>query len=627
MAMNRKFLDYYNQELGHLRGVCEEFAREHPKIAGRLGIEGFECADPYVERLLEGFAYMAARVRLKVDAEFPEFTQRLLDMVYPDYLAPTPSMGIVRFEPDLAQSALKMGSTLRRGTQLNSLLGKDDQTACTYCTCHDVTLWPVVLAEARYLPSRAAVQALSVGVRNGVEAGLRLRFETAGGVSFRELPIERLALYVRGGDAVAVRLYEQLVANSREIVLAPVEPAMDRRGQYLLKGAIRPVGFDDQQALLPAGHRSFQGYRLLKEYFAFPERYMIVELHGLGEAVQQCPEAQMDLIVLFDRPVPDLEPVVDSTRFALYCTPAINLFERRLDRIHVSDRVPEHHVVPDRTRPLDFEIYNIKAVRGYGQGNELLGEFRPFYALRDEIDGAENHAYYTLRRRPRLLSSRQRQRGPRTSYVGSEMFMALVDDRQPPVSPNLRQLSVRALCTNRDLPLRMPVGRLNTDLTLEVSAPVTSVRFLAGPTEPRPAVADGELAWKLISHLALNHLSLTDADSVGAAALRELLGLYAAMGDPDLTGQIKGVRSTATKPIPGRMPVRGPVSFGRGLQVTLTLDEAHFEGSGVFLLGSVLEQFFARYVSINSFTQAVLRTIDRGEIMRWPARIGQRHLF
>lgn len=620
--MDPRLLHYYNRELQHVRETCGEFAKDYPKIAGRLGLESFECADPYVERLIEGFAYMAARVQLKVDAEFPGFTQRLLDMVYPDYLAPMPSVGIVQFAPDI-QGTLNEGVVLPRDTVLRSLLGKGAQTPCEYRTAHDVTLWPIALSACRYLGSTAHVGARGIAELHGVKAALQLRLQTTAGVSFDKLTLDAFTLYLRGGDPVGTRLYEQLVANVVAVVVQPTR-GDDKWREVISKPIIRPLGFDDEQALLPGGLRSFHGHRVLREYFAFAERFMFIELN-LGAALRRCGDTEVEVLVLFDRAAPLLVDAVDASRFALFCTPAINLFPKRTDRIHISGRQNEFHVVPDRSRPLDFEVYGITSVVGYGTGNAPECAFSPFYACSDATDFRQHGAYYTVQREQRVVSSRQRRVGPRTSYIGNETFVALVDADEAPFRSELRQLAIEALCTNRDLPLDMPVGVGKTDLTLDIHAPVQSVRFVAGPTEPRPTIANREMAWRLISHLSLNYLSLADTDDrQGAAALREILGLYAVAHDPATQKQIDGVRSIVAKPIHRRLPSPGPVTFGRGLEVALTFDEGAFEGTGAFLLGSVLARFFARYVSINSFTETVLKTQSRGEIMRWPAKMGQR---
>jgi len=622
--MDPRLLQYYNRELQYIRELGGEFAKEFPKIASRLGLEGFECADPYVERLLEGFAFLTARVQLKIDAEFPRFTQHLLELVYPHYLAPTPSMAIVQFQPELNEGALSEGFVIPRGSALRSLLGKGDLTPCEYRTAHEVTLWPLELVKAEYLGTTAAVASLGIANRRGVKAGLRLRLRTTAGLTFDKLALDRLPLYLRGSDRLPMQSYEQLLANGVAVAVQPTCRPIP--WQVMLdKSCIRRLGFADQQALLPCGPRSFQGYRLLHEYFAFPQRYLFVELAGLGPAVRRCADRELDIVVLLDRSDPALEGVLDESHFALFCAPASNLFPKRADRIHLSDRQAEYHVLADRTRPLDFEVYQVSDVVGHGTSAEQEREFQPFYAADDLTRQGDTPAYYTLHRVPRVLSSRQRRQGPRSSYIGSEVFIALVDASEAPYSSELRQLAIHTLCTNRDLPLHMPVGQGKTDFTLESGAPVEAVRCLAGPTKPRPSWAEGDSTWRLISHLSLNYLSLLDSDEkTGAAALRELLMLYGDLGDAATRKQIEGLRSVNAEAVTRRLPLPGPIAFGRGLAVTVTCDETAFEGSGVFLLGAVLEQFFAKYVSINSFTETVVRTLDRGEVMRWPARIGQR---
>ncbi len=622
--MDPRLLQYYNRELQHLREMGGEFAKEFPKIAGRLGLDGFECADPYVERLLEGFGFLAARVQLKLDAEFPRFTQHLLEMVYPEYLAPTPSMTVAQMHPDPSEGSLAEGFLVPRHSSLHSLLGKGDQTTCEYRTAHDVTLWPLELEEAEYIGTVTRLDAPDV--RNA-RAGIRLRLKTTAGLDFAQIALDRLNLFLRGHDEIPMHLYEQMLANALSIQVRPVDRSTSWK-VMIGRERIHPVGFGHKQALLPQGPRVFSGYRLLREYFAFPERFMFVDLDGLAPALGRCQDNRLDVLILLDRLDPVLENTVNRSNFALFCTPAINLFPKRTDRIHLTDESNEYHVVPDRTRPLDYEVYQLNKVTGHGTGSVQEREFSPFYAANDLSKTSEHAAYFTLRRQRRLISSSQRQHGPRSSYFGSETYVSLIDANEAPYSSNLRQLGITTLCTNRDLPLQMPVGKGNTDFTMESGAPVESVRCLAGPSRPKPslAYAQGETAWRLISHLSLNYLSLIDTgEEHGAAALRELLTLYGDSSEAPIRKQIEGVKSISSRTVTRRIPMPGPITFGRGLEITVTFDESLFEGTGVFHLGSVLEQFFARYVSLNSFTQTVLKTTERGEIMRWPVRIGSRH--
>jgi len=625
--MDPRLLKHYTRELQHLREMSGEFAKEFPKIAQRLELKEFSCADPYVERLLEGFAFLTARVQLKTEAEFPRFTQHLLEMVYPHYLAPTPSMTIVQFQPDLTEGSLADGFVVPRQSVLRTPLGKGDTAPCEYRTAHEVSLWPLDLAEAEYLSSARDLHAGEASpVLKDARAAVRIRLRCTAGLTFDKISLDTLTFHLRGGE-IAHRFYEQLLGNAIGMVLRPVGGA-ERWQEAVDVSQIRRVGFDQDEALIPYGRRSFQGYRLLHEYFSFPDRFLFVELGGLARGVRRCAAAELDLIVLLDRSDPSLHNVLDKSNLAMFCSPAINLFPKRGDSILLSDRQSEYHVVPDRTAPMDYEVYDLTSVIGSGTSAEEEQEFLPFYSCDQRTRHGSHPAYYTVRRVPRVLSPRQRQYGARSGYVGSEMFLSIVDAEQAPFHPGLRQLAINTLCTNRDLPLHIATGQGKTDFKLQAGAPVDSIRSLAGPTHPVPSRAEGETAWRLISHLSLNYLTMMDkSEEEGAVALRDLLMLYGADFDDSLKVQIDGIRSVRSTPVTRRMPRPGPIAFGRGLEVELTLDETAFGGSGAFLLGAVLAEFFARYVSLNSFTETVVKTTQRGEITRWPANPGKRQLL
>ena len=657
--MDRRLLRYYDLELQHLRNMGVEFAREFPRIAGRLGMEGLTCADPFVERLMEGVAFLTARVHLKLDAEFPRFTQSLLETVYPHYLAPTPSMVMLQIQPLLEEPGLAQGYKIPRQTQMRSLLGKGDQTSCIYTTGHNVTLWPLKIIEAKYYTRELASLEIPQATlaASGVKAGIRIRLQATAGVKFNQLALDRLPIYVNGTPDVQARLYEQIIGHTVGAAIQPItRPARWREvigtGQTA-QGPNTPVtmlGFEDEESLLPFGPRSFQGYRLLQEYFAFPQRFYQFELggkDGLQGALKRGPETQLDIILLLNQADLHLENVVDAANFSLFCTPAVNLFPASADRIHLTEKLAEFLVIPDRTRPLDFEVHSIEKVVGIGAGNETVMEFTPFYRARDAEEGG---AYYVINRVPRVASSKEQRFGTRTRYPGCETYLSLVDARNAPFSTDLKQLAVAVYCTNRDLPLTVPVGRGETDFTMEAGAPVAAIKSITGqPTAPRPSYAEGDTAWRIISHLSLNYLSLADGavpghnKEQGATALRDLLRLYTGpLEARTATGaatnninegaeyavirkQVEGVKNISTRQIIRRINKPGPISFARGLEVTLTLDDINFEGAGVFLLGAVLARFFEKYVSVNSFTETVIRTVERGEVMRWPARLGLRH--
>jgi type VI secretion system protein ImpG len=621
--MDPRLLQYYNLELQHLRETGAEFAAQFPKIAARLGMHGLEVDDPYVERLLEGVGFLAARVQLKLDAEFPRFTQALLEIVYPQYLAPIPSMLVAQFVPDLNDPGLAGGFKVARGATLSSHPAAADAAECDFRSAHDVTLWPVEIASASYFSFAPDLPLNSLAIGQRIKGGLRIRLKSTAGLTFAQTGVDRLCFYLAGRDDVANKLYELCLASGLGALVLPAKTPAPWH-EFVPANAIRPVGFSDDEALLPVTLRSFQGYRLLQEYFAFPQRFRFFELSGLSKAIKRVDGNQLELVILLGRGDPTLENVVDASNLSLFCTPALNLFAKRADRIHVNDSVHEYHVVPDRTRPLDFEVYAVTSVVGHGIGTDSEQNFLPFYTAYSTDEAHQQSSYFTTRREPRLMSLTAKRRGPRSSYIGTEVFLALVDASQAPFSGDLRQLSIETLCTNRDLALQMPKGGRASDLSLDVAAPVKSTRIISGPSRPYAPLADGAVSWRAISHLSLNYLSLVQATpSEGAAALRDLLELYAAGADHSARRQIEGIRSVGIGRIVRRLRAPGPLAFGRGLEIAVQVDELAFEGGSAFMFGAVLDRYFARHVSINSFTETVLRSEHR-EINRWGQQWGAR---
>ena len=618
--MDTRLLAHYENELAFLRDMGSEFAAAFPKIAGRLGMEGVEVLDPYVERLLEGTAFLSARVQLELDMQFPAFTANLLEIVYPHFLAPTPSMTVVGLEPDLANSGVKEGFLLKRHTRLRSRQIEGEQTACIYRTASDLMLWPIEVAEAEYIDSRGGLVAAGVSRDTPARAGIRLRLRRKDGDKISNLKLDKLVLHLTGQGSEPWTLHEALSTR----VTALVGRSTDRRDQWsqvLPAGKSRPMGFEQDEAMLPTPRRSFDGYRLLQEYFAMPQRFHFVELSGLNPALRRAGGPEVDIYVLLTEPMPDAGVSVRRENFVLHAVPAINLFDRAFDRVHITTSDTEHYVTPNRTALLDYEIYSINSVSGIGTTGETDVSFRPFYSATDITAAGETHpTYYTIHRRMRQRNEKERLRGVRTSYLGSEVYLTLVDGSQAPYSASLSQLAVTGLCTNRDLPLLLSTAGKDA-FHLPDGGPVLSISTLVAPSRPRPTIAQGDTAWRLISHLSLNYLSIADEGN-GGAALRELIGLYAPAGDRIVAKQLEGVRGVSTRPIVRRMTDEILSTAVRGLEIKLDFDESFFEGAGAYILGSVLERFFRKYVTINSFTETVLTTQQRGEITRWRPESG-----
>lgn len=626
--MDPRLLRYYNQELQHLREMGAEFAEAFPKIASRLSIDGVEVSDPYVERLVESFAFLAGRVQLKLDAEFPRFTQRLLDVVYPQLLAPTPSMLIAQFQQEINDVNLAKGLTIPRGSEMRSSAVKvtpaetaraREDTPCRFRTAHDLQLWPLEIAQVDYFTHAADLPLSSSPRLRGYKAGLRIRIKTTAGLDFSQLSLESLRLHCSGMDEIAYKLHELIAGNTMGVLIVPASrPAT--WSEVLPASAIEPVGFDDEHALLPTGLKGFHSYRLLQEFFAFPQRFLFFDVLELGPALRRHGGTEVDVVLFFDFADATLGRAVDANCLSLNCVPAVNLFNHRCDHIHVTSGLHDYQVIADRTRPADFEIYELTEVLGHGVGVESERTFLPLYAS-FHTEGRGHDAFYTAQREPRVLSAAQQRHGARSSYVGSEVFISIVDQREAPYSGDLRQLAPRAVCSNRDLPMLMNLGA--DGLELDRAIPVRSVRVVKGPSRPVSSMREGNVAWRLVNQLSLNHLSLLDVDpQQGAAALRELLSLYAVPGDAAAQRQIDGVRSVTMQPSVRRLPMPGPIAFGRGVRIDVEIDELAFQGASAFLLGSVLEHFFARHASINSFTETRIHSAERGEIHHWRPRSG-----
>jgi type VI secretion system protein ImpG len=619
--MDTRLLKHYESELSYLREMGAEFAKSYPKIAARLGMDEIEVLDPYVERLLEGSAFLSARVQLELDLQFPSFTNHLLEIVYPHYLAPTPSMMIAKLEPDMANPALDDGFVVPRQTALRSDLAEGAQSACTFKTASDLTLWPVEISEAEYIDGRGALVAAGVAHESSARAAIRLRIRRPNGQPISELILDRLNIFLGGQGAKGWQLHELLCTQTTGLIAR----STNRRADWTLdlKGKIEPRGFDTEEALLPTPRQSFDGYRLLQEYFAMPERFHFVDLCGLSRGLARTEGPEMDVYILLRDGMPSIAAGVTPDAFSLNCVPAINLFEKRCDRVHVTTNDVEHHVVVDRTANLDFEIFSVQSVIGISEDGEENTPFRPFYSSDDFTPvGGGFPAYYTQKRKMRQRSERERLKGARTTYLGSESYLALVDANQGPYAADLTQLSVKALVTNRDLPMLLSTGAKDL-FHLPDGGPIESVSTPVTPTRPRPTIAQGDASWRLVSHLSLNYLSIiNDKEGDGAQALREMIGLYAPVGDRISDMQLEGILSVSSRPIVRRMTDEVLSTAVRGLEIKIECDESFFEGTSVYLIGAVLERFFRKYATINSFTETVLTTQQRGEIARWRPETG-----
>lgn len=615
--MDRTFLGYYEEELSHLRELGAEFAALHPTVARNLSLDAVPCPDPYVERLLEGVAFLAARTRQKVDGESTRYVEAMLDALAPDLLAPGPACTMAELRPGPQVQGMAAGHVVKRGTRLVAAWREGLATRLTCTTAQDVALWPVRIEKAEVLPDRSALAAAGLGAP-GAEAAVRITMSREGAGALAELALDRIDIFLarRGGA-----LFDAIHGSAMGVMARPAPK--EGAGQAWRRAKdLAMVGIEDGEALLPPLRPSFGGYRLLREYFLMPERFHYLRLDDLAPSVRGCATGPLEVAILLRRLRPEIADL-SAADLRLFVAPVVNLFERECDPVEVDPRRSAHVVHPDRTEPRDFEVWRLLRVED-GEATGPEAEVVPLHGLARRRPGAP---VYVAERRPRRPGEDEIRRGQmRTTYGGDDLHLSLAGEGVP------RQLDIRALCTNRDLALLDDSPRL----LVESGDPVAAVDLLAPLRRPVPGghgrpprrgaggeVEQDDVAWRLVAQLALGHLSLAEGGP-GAEPLLALLGLYADRGDPGLSRHVQGVRGLSARRVVERLDLPGPLCFGQGLEVTLQLDEAAFAGGSALLLSALLARLFAREAAVNGVVRTRARIDQRQEEVAWPMTLGLR---
>ena len=604
--MSDRLLPLYDQELGYLRALAGEFADAHPKIAGRLRLSADAVDDPHVARLIEGFALIAARIRQKLDDEFPELTDSLLGALYPHLLAPFPSASVAQFSP-----MPSMGGAYRIARHTALEMEPIGGEACRYRTTQDVDVWPIRIAAAALTGRPLVAPAGPLSVR--AVSSLRLVLEClAPGETFTGLGIERLRCFLHGLPQQAAGLYELLCNNLLGMALA--DHPEDPRPVFLSPAAVTPAGFAPEESLLPTSPRSLDAYRLLGEYFSFTQKFLFIDLSGLSAKTLQAAGNRLELFFYFDRALPDLERQVSADSFMLGCTPIVNLFSQRAEPVALTHESAEYHVVPDSRRHATREVFSVDRVtlNEAGRGSRQV---LPYFASHHAADPARQTLFW---------STQRRRLGERDD--STDVMLQIVDTELNPRSPTDGILAIETTCLNRDLPRQIPYGGNRPHVSMvEGAAEITGVRCVTPPTATLRPHGGRRSGWRLASQLSLNHLSLSDGEA-GADALREILRLHDLRDVPETRAAIEGIRSVACTRGTARLPGSGAIC--RGLDVTVELDARRLEGTGAFLFATVLERFIGLYASINSFTRLIVRLHGREEVLRvFPPRAGDRPLL
>lgn len=635
--IDHRLKEYYEEELRFLRKLGADFARQHEEIADALRLEPNRCDDPHVERLLEGFAFLAARIHRRIDDDFTEISQALLNVIYPHYLRPLPSMSVVEFQPDPGQGSSAAGFEVEAGRTL--VAPPTRGVRCRFRTCYDTTLWPVDIKEAQW----QAPHELDLGGQaRELAACLRLRLRCQGDLTFQELEgFERLRLFLNGDLAFVSDLYELLDNNCARVLLRTVDGSDGTPPLSLPRSCLRPVGFGEDEGMLALPRRSFLGYRLIQEYFTFPYKFFFFDLSGLGRLSSSGFGNEVEILFLI-RPFEGADRDQALARFVtpetirLGCTPITNVFEGESEPVRLNQRRPEYLIRARGSKEFPPEIYSVDEVAAVTPSAPKRVPFEPFFSYRHRVGGANGGMFWHERRHP-------------SSWLpgaATDVSLAFVDQVGSTIYPEFPSATARLTCFNGTLPSKLSIGRERGDLDLEGGgAPIRGVLALMHPTEPIQPPLDGSLHWRLVSQLSLNYLSLvgeqaargggsslserSEAPDTGAP-LRELLRLYN-FGDSSVGEKhVRGIVAVESEPWYARVRGEHGLSFARGRRVRIDFDEDQFSGGGIYLLASVLERFLSLYSSMNSFCALVARVRSKHKtytLREWEPRAGNRPLI
>ncbi|WED78422.1 type VI secretion system baseplate subunit TssF [Aeromonas allosaccharophila] len=583
---------YFRDELAFLRLQGREFADSYPELTRFLSEQN---TDPDVERLLEGFAFLTGNLRAKIEDEFPELTHGLLNMLWPNYLRPVPSMTIMQFS--VIPGAIAQPALVRQGCQLDSL--PIDDVTCHFQTCHDAWVYP---AEMRQITAQSGNDLSTISLDIALHAPLPLS----------ELQLDKLRFFLGGDSYTAYELYFWL-SNQ----LSHIELEIDGKRFRQEAKALKSVGFERDDALLPYPNNVYSGYRILQEYFCFPKSFLFFELSGGEWPKQPLPVSEFKIHFCFDRPLP-AELKIRPDSFMLNCVPAINLFQHDSEPVNLNGRQAEYPLKASYRYADSFEIFSVDQVEGWVEGNMGRSRgtpriYQPFESFQHQIERAKQRLalYYRVRVRESV------------SGDGFEHSLSFVRGDETTTVDLDESISVTLTCTNRSRAARLKVGSICVPTGSSPS--FATFRNLIRPTRPLRPALDGSLHWTLISNLSLNYVSLLRRDAlVQVLRTYDFPALHDKQAEQASRKRLSGIEEIETKPV-DRL-VRGmPV---RGLKSVLSIRQSAFGSEGeLYLFSTVLAHFFSLYASVNAFHLLEVVNLDNKERYQWPVQIGQHSLM
>ncbi len=610
--MDEVLLSYYNRELSYIRKMGAEFADQHPKIAGRLRLDKDTVEDPHVSRLIESFAFLTARIRHTLDDSFPELTEALMGVLYPDYHAPVPSMSVVNFSllPEFTENR-KIASDTMLVTDSNPL------GQCYYRTVDEVDVYPLRIMDTQFnsQPYKApALPSKYTEIHGANQAVMRISIHAEPGTTISEISPAQLQFYINGQPQLTGKLYEMLLTQVTGMALArgPDDP----NTRFLPAERLKSCGLNDDKSAIPVDGRSSLAHRLLTEYFAFPEKFMFVEINEL-ENLWSSFEEQAYLYIYFKQTHPEMVQGVSGTTMILGCAPVVNLFEQPTESIPADEIGVEAKLSVDATHAQCADIHTLMRVYARNQDGKCV-DLQPFYGSHRSTEKDTDAIYWNARRETSHWYN------GRISH-GIDTYLAFVDSAFTVSDPDGDWIiNADALCTNRDLPDKLPFGPDQPGLNFLDGGAGVRMKCMTAPTSTIQPKLDDATRWQLITQLSLQHFTCSD----GMDVLKETLHLYNFSSAPDTRALIDGITGMESELTTARIVQQGRAAICQGTCITLELDEHQYSGSGIYLFTEILSEFFAQYCTINTFVQLNVKIKQRpGNMIEWPPRTGKRVLM
>lgn len=593
------FLDYYRENLTYLRDLGGEFANEFPKIASRLDLTKYDCADPYVERLLEGTAFLSARVEKKLDDGYKRFLESVLTSISPEVLNPIVSGAVVQLNVDYASDEVRTGAVLENAIVAEAAI-PSITTPCKFSTVSEIHLSPFRVISAEYVTRELA--SFEIDSRTAV-AGLHLKLEIPAGSDIKKIMANDLTLYINANDSLASTIMCQMMSDMENVYYS------NNADYKQLKDAeIKMNSFGTEDLLLKQTKGNLHGIHTLKKFLLYPSFFKFITIKNISE-ILKARTSQIDLLITFKRRENELIQEIRTSTFKVNCVPMVNAFRKRSERINITKDEYELHIVPERMFPQDYEVYSVQKMEFYDAQNKELFDATSFFNHED--DEKLKYNFYSVHRSRSLFDQKEKQR---SSYIGSDVFVSVAG--QEADMQDVAQYLAEMICTNRDLPLFL---QQSTPLSFELPF-LKSGEFLTKPTRPNyPLIDQGNKSdWAKVSHILLNLSGmLWQNGTLPLELLKTLLSSYILRAEDECKRMIEGIVSLESDPKTFRFNKNGTLFFETGWKITFTLNETAYAGIGFYFYGLVLINIFRSFTPLNSLLEVEFKTVQSGVIGTW----------